>query len=54
MCRSDKCRTFRRLPEGFFAAGSGLGFGFANQLVKSRGDVGGRGQSPERKWLQII
>ena len=53
MWKSDKCRTFKRLPDGFFAAGSGLGFGFANQPARSKGDVGGSGQRSEMKWLHI-
>lgn len=43
-----------RLPEGFFAAGSGLGLGFANQFVRLSALAVGAGHRPERKCEQII
>lgn len=43
--KSDRWRTLSRFPLGFLGGGSGSGFGFANQLVKSRGLVGGMGHA---------
>lgn len=54
MCRSDKWTTLRRSPLCFFGAGRGLGFGFANHPFKSRGEVGGKGHKPPKKFWQII
>ena len=47
------CKTLSLLPLGFFRAGSGLGFGLANQPVRFNGDTGGRGQTPTKFWQSI-
>ena len=54
MWRSERCKTLRRLPDGFLGAGSGSGLGLANHPVRFSGVVAGSGQRPEMKCWQSI
>ena len=50
--KSEICKTFCRCPLGCFGGGRGFGFGFANQPVKLRGEVGGMGHNLLMKFVQ--